>query len=202
MALHKAGRLEKKPDISWFTTGLRFTKLRRQEEWLRKYPSNTVKYTLKYLQEAFKKAFKYGGFPKFKSKFRDTPSFTIPQDVSIKNNRILIPKVGYMKIVRKGPDKYRHGEAKRATVKLVGDKWFVAIMYELPEPTIKDNGLAIGIDMNVGQIATSEGTIIQMPDTKSHELFRTKQEKGYYPHKLGRRRPRRSLGHSWKTDPE
>ena len=166
MALHKAGRLAKKPSIHQFSTSLRFTKLRRQEDWLQKYPSKPVKHTLKHLQDAFISAFKRGGFPKFKSKFRDTPSFTIPTYIQIKNNRILIPKVGYMKIVRKGVDKYRHGEARQATVKLAGDKWFVAIMYKLPEPALKDNGKAIGIDMNVGQIATSEGTIIQMPDTK------------------------------------
>ena len=164
--MFNAKRTDKKPNISWFNTGLRFTKFRKQEEWLQKYHCATVRHTLKYLQDAFKRAFKYGGFPKFKSKFRDTPSFTIPQDVSIKNNRILIPKVGYMKMVRKGEDKYQHGTAKSATVSNLRGKWFVAINYELPEPAIKDNGKAIGVDMNVGQIATSEGTIIQMPDTK------------------------------------
>ena len=170
MALFKAGRTDKKPNINRFNTGLRFTKFRKQEEWLQKYHSNTVRHTLKYLEDAFKRAFKYGGFPKFKSKFRDTPSFTIPIPPSIKNNRILIPKVGYMKMVRKGTDKYRHGEAKQATVKLVGDKWFVAILYKLPEPTIKDNGLAIGIDMNCNNISTSEGDILQIPDTKSLDI--------------------------------
>ena len=170
MALHKAGRMEKKPSISWFNTGLRFTKIRKQEVWLQKYHSMTVRYTLKHLQDAFKRAFKHGGFPKFKSKFRDTPSFTIPAYIQIKNNRILIPKVGYMKMVRKGEDKYQHGTAKRATVKLVGDKWFVAIMYKLPEPAVKDNGLAIGIDMNCNNIATSEGEIHYAPDTKSLDI--------------------------------
>ena len=155
MALFKAGRLDKKPSISWFSTGLRFTKFRQQEEWLQKYPHFPVKYTLKHLQEAFKKAFKEGGFPKFKSRFKNTPSFTIPQGVSIKHGRILIPKVGYMKMVRKGEDKYQYGVAKSATVSHKPGKWYVSINYELPEPLKQDNEKAIGIDMNVRQMATS-----------------------------------------------
>ena len=181
MALFNAKRTEKKPNISWFTTGLRFTKLRKQEEWLQKYPSATVRHTLKHLQDAFISAFKGGGFPKFKCRFKDTPSFIIPERVSIKNNRILIPKIGYMKITRKGVDKYKHGEVKQASIKLVGDKWYVAIMYELPEPTIKDNGLAIGIDMNTQNIATSEGDILQIPDTAKLE-----RRKKRYQRKLAR----------------
>ena len=86
-----------------------------------------------------------------------------------------------MKITRKGEDKYKHGVVKSATISLTLGKWYVSINYELPEPAVKDNGLAIGIDMNTQNIATSEGDILQIPDTAKLE-----RRKKRYQRKLTR----------------
>ena len=108
-------------------------------------------------------------------------AFTIPKsnptDLRIKNNRILIPKVGYMKITRKGVDKYKHGEVKQATVKLVGGKWYASLMYKLPEAVMVDNGLAVGIDMNCHNIATSDGQVIPVPDIKKLQARRKRYQR-------------------------
>ena len=55
--------------------------------------------------------------------------------------------------------------AKSATLKREGGKWYGVVAVKIPAPVREDNGHAIGIDMNLGQIATSDGAIIPAPDS-------------------------------------
>ena len=149
----KAG--EKPPSTSFFSLGKRFTELRRNIEWLPEYSFGVVRYTLKYQADAWKAFFKEGkGRPRFHSRHGSIPSFTIPEDVKIRDNKLYIPKVGYIEIRRKGGNPYPDGEPVKAVIQKRAGKWYAVICYRVNVPEIADNGVAAGIDRNCRQVAT------------------------------------------------
>ncbi len=127
-------------------------------------PSNTVRYTMKHLSEAYKRFFDGAGRPVWKRKFKDTPRFTVPGNIKIKGKKIYIPKLGWAKLTGKNP--YAGYKPKQATFKYEAGNWYVAILYEVPEqrpdrPDIPVN--PVGIDRNVGQVALSTGDMYALP---------------------------------------
>ena len=80
--------------VSYFSLSNEFTKLRSETPWLQELPSKPVRYTLKYQADAWKRAFKHGGFPRFKARWGDD-SVTLPQDVRIRGNKLLVPRLGW-----------------------------------------------------------------------------------------------------------
>ena len=152
-----------KPSVTFQGMGLEFTKLRNKTPWLQSLPCHPVRYTLKYQSDAWKRAFRgKGGFPNF-HKRRGDDSFTIPNDVKISGSYIYISRIGWIKLSRKGGNPYDGCKAVKATVKRVCGKWYCVVSYEVPEQPAIDNGLAVGVDMNTGQVAVSTGDILRMP---------------------------------------
>ena len=146
---------EKPPSVSFFSLGKRFTALRRNIDWLPEYSFHVVRYTLKYQADAWKAFFKEGkGRPRFHSRHGSIPSFTIPEDVKIRDNKLYIPKVGYIEIRRKGGNPYPDGEPVKAVIQKRAGKWYAVICYRVNVPEIADNGVAAGIDRNCRQVAT------------------------------------------------
>ncbi len=94
---------EQPPSVKYFfSLGKRFKELRDRTEWLPKYSFSVVRTTLKVQADAWKACFNQGrGKPKFRAKYRSTPSFAIPEAVKIKDGRLFIPELGYLKIRRK-----------------------------------------------------------------------------------------------------
>ena len=168
-----------KPKLSFFALGKRFTALRREVDWLPEYAFTSVRYTLKYQADAWKACFrrlkegKDAGFPRFKSRNGSTPSFTIPEAVKIKNGKLHIPKVGYLKLRRRGGNPYPDGKPVKAVVKQKLGKWYAVICYKVEAPELPDNGVSVGIDRNCGQYAytttTGEQGFLLKPDTKAEE---------------------------------
>ena len=201
--LYKAAKESggKLPSCSFFSLGKQFTALRRETLWLQELSYKIVRYTLKYQADAWTKFFKSlksgkkVGPPKFK-KWGNTESFTIPENVKIKNGKLFIPgtrehPIGWMKLHGNNP--YPDGVPKKATVKRMAGKWYVVVCYEVPYVEREDSGLVIGLDRNVGQIATSDGFIHRGPDMK-----RLERRKRRYQRKMARQREaarkRRKLG--------
>ena len=126
-----------------------------------------VRYSLKYLADAYLGFLKgERGYPRWQNRFRD-PSFTIPQDVKTDGDTLFVPRVGKLKIGRRGGNPYPDGEAVKAVVKRVGRRWYAVICYRVAEPQQEHNGHAIGVDRNVGQVADSDGEIHRMPDLQA-----------------------------------
>ena len=195
LARHKAGyeeakaKGEKSPSVSVFSLNNRFAELRREVPWLSDYSFKITRYTMKYQADAWKAAFKGGGFPRFKSRNNTTPSFTIPEDVKIKDGKIRILKIGWLAMRRKGEDPYTDGRPVKAVVRKVAGKWYVTVCYAVEAPEIVDTGVAAGVDMNVRQVAvaTTDGKteIIHAPDTgfldtkiKRNQRMMARQRKG------------------------
>ena len=126
--------------------------------------------TLKRLDEAFKGFFRRvktggAGFPRFKG-HRRFNSIGIDSGVQVDGGRIRVPGFGWMTVRRRGGDPYANGEPVSAVLKREGGKWTAVVCYRVPAVECSDNGHVVGVDMNAGQIATSDRQIFPAPDAR------------------------------------
>ena len=170
------------PSVSFQSMGVRFTALRRETPWLQRLPYALVRYVLKYQAEAWKRAFAGGGFPRFKAR-RGDDSFTIPQNVCVREDVLSVPKVGRVKLSRRGGNPHAGYPPVKATVKRVNGKWYCVVVYRVCAVARPDNGLALGVDMNCGQVAASTGDLLRLPD-----MARLQARKRRYQRMVARRR--------------
>ena len=161
-----------KPSVSFFSLGKRFTELRRETPWLQRLPFAPVRYALKYQADAWQRAFKGGGFPKFKARIGND-SFTLPDTVSLTPNGWLhIPKIGWVRLTRTGGNPYAEHKPIRAVVKQECGRWYCVVLYRVPAQARLAPGTSIGVDMNCGQVADSDGVIHRGPDIARLEARR------------------------------
>ena len=165
-----------KPGVSFFDLGKRFTALRRQTPWLAELPFAPVRHSLKYQAEAWKRAFTGGGFPKFKAR-RGDDSFTIPQDVKIRNGKLWVPKLGWFVLRRSGGNPHEGCKAVQAVVKRVLGRWYCTVCYEVPDTVRPHNGIAVGLDSNCGQVAASDGRVFRLPNTARLEARKRRYQR-------------------------
>ena len=148
----------------------------------------SVRYVLKYQADAFKRAFKDGGFPRFKSR-RGDDSVTIPEGVRIDGDKLYIPKLGWYRLRRRGGNPYEGTKPVRAVIRRELGKWYAIVCYAVPDTRTGPesplfNGHVIGLDMNVRQVTTSEGEIVRLP-----VLSRLEARKRRYQRMMARRKP-------------
>ncbi len=188
-ALHrKYPNSRRKPSLTFQSLGVEFTKLRRETPWLQALPYAPVRYALKYQADAWKRAFAHGGFPRFKARLGND-SFTIPGDEGITENGWLrVPKIGWVKLTRNGGNPHSGCKPIRAVVKRELGKWYCVVFYDVGEIERDDDGTAIGVDMNVGQVAVSDGRIFGMPDVSRLEVRRRRYQRVVARRKRGSRR--------------
>ena len=98
------------------------------------------------------------GHPRFKSRHGSTPSFTIPEAVTIRDDMINVPRVGRMRIRRKGGNPYPEGKPVKAVIRKIAGKWYVTVCHEVEAEERPDTGVSAGVDMNVRQVAVVDTT--------------------------------------------
>ena len=176
----------KRPQASYFSLGVEFTKLRHETEWMRELPANPVKHTLKYFADALKEAMVgKKGFPKPKSRAKTAPSFTIARDsgpfkikkLSRKYSLLRIPLVGWVKLTRRGGNPCENGEPKQVVLRHDGHRWRAFVFYEVGVGRRLDDGEILGVDMNMRQIATSDGHFYFLPDLEKKEKRRKRYQR-------------------------
>ena len=168
-----------RPQTSYFSLAVEFTRLRHQTEWMRELPANPVKHTLKYFADALKEAMQgKKGFPKPHSRNRHAPSFTLPskenfriKKQSNKYSLLRIPKVGWVTLTRRGCIPY-DGDPKQVVLRHDGHRWRAFVFYEVEVEKRPDDGEVLGVDMNVHQVATSDGHFYFLPDLEKKERRR------------------------------
>ena len=197
--------------VSFFTLGKRFTDLRNRPEdswvrraflgtpwgrryrdmdlsWLRDMPYAPLRYTAKYLADAYTRFFKAHaeakargralgrrksdgkpkGFPKYRSKFDRDDGFTIPASVRMDGDRLHIPKVGWVRL--EGGGLYRGHKPKQVRILKEGTedrpKWYAYVFHEVPAEQLKQPAWtgALGVDRNVGQATDSNNEVHAVPD--------------------------------------
>ena len=154
----------KPPSVSFFTLGKAYTQLRKATPWLQELPFAPIRYTLKYQADAWQRYFRgQGGRPRFKAR-RGDDRVTFPRDsFRIEGDTVRLARIGPMRLRRRGGNPYPDGVAKQVAVKRVGKRWHAVVCYEVEVGERTDDGRALGVDMNVGQVATSDGAILRMP---------------------------------------
>jgi transposase len=103
--------------------------------------------------------------------------FTVPDNVRIRDGCIAVPKVGDLRLRRRGGNPHPDGVPKQAVFKPEGGKWFCTVFYEVNVEARADDGSSIGVDRNVGQCALSTGEIIRLPDLSRLEARRRRYQR-------------------------
>ena len=125
--------------------------------WLREVNSQSLQGSLKNLDVSFKNFFKHkSGFPKFKSKHRKN-SFCVPQNVSISNEGLIIPK--FKEPIKMIIDRKFKGEIRQCTIsKTPTNEYFVSILVETDHVKFEKTGKEVGIDLGLKDfVITSDG---------------------------------------------
>lgn len=151
-------------NLSCIDLSLLLTKKKKEQEflWLSEAQAQSLQMSLRNLDNSYTSFFNNNGrFPKFKKK-SNTQSFQYPQKVKIEENKIYLPKIGWVDFYK---SRECFGKIKTVTVsKTPTGRHFVSILCDtgvaIPEKTeIKK---AVGIDLGIKTFAvTSDGEVFE-----------------------------------------
>jgi putative transposase len=162
-----------KKSLSYYDNANTLVELKKQDNiWLNEINSQSLQYSLKCIDISFKRFFKkISKFPKFKTK-KSKNSFTIPQHVKIKENKLFIPK--FKDGIKMITERTLEGKIKRATItKTPTNKYFVTILVEKEYIPKNKTNKSIGIDLGVTDfLITSDGSKV-----KNHRFLKSYQKK-------------------------
>ena len=174
--------------LSYHDLAGELTQLKQQPEtaWLREMDSQSLQQALRDLDSAYQHFFrrvkrgeKHKGFPRFKSRKRDTPRFRIPQRVVLHAEAVGVPKIGRIRAVVHRP---LEGVTKGATFKREPNgHWFVSIVTEQQAAPRTERPVQthVGVDVGLKSLAVySTGETIANPRwyrTQSRKLRRAQQ---------------------------
>ncbi len=117
------------------------------------------------------------GFPKFKSKKNEKQSFRLNGSISVKSDRVKLPRIGELRLMEKD---YIPADCKilSATVSKRAGKWFVSVQMETPDKEHSNaKNEVVGIDLGIKSLATcSDGTAYENPKTLKKNLKRLKRK--------------------------
>ena len=152
--------------------------------------------TLKRLDEAYKGFFQRAraggaGFPRFKGR-RHWNSIAVAEGVKVAGSRLRVPGFGWLAIRRRGGNPYPDGEARSAVLKREGGKWYAVICFAVSAPVPEDDGTVVGLDMNAGQVATSDGEVREAPGGARLEARKRRHQRRLARQKRGSRRRERT----------
>lgn len=139
-------------NLSCFALHSQLKDLKNECEWLKEVNSQSLQQSITNLDKAYTAFFKgQNSFPNFKKK-SNGGSFNIPQNVSLEDGKLVIPKF------KKGIDIVMHrqikGEIRQATIsRTPTGKYFVSILCETgeaikPKANIEEN-TTVGIDLGI-----------------------------------------------------
>jgi putative transposase len=162
-----AAYLGSKHNFSPFDLIKQLPELKKECEWLKEVNSQSLQQSIQNMDIAFKKFFKGAGFPKFKSKREGRQSFSVPQNIIVENDLLIIPKFKEgIEIILHRPIK---GTIKSATVSVTPTgKYFVSILVdtntEKPTKAPINESTTIGIDLGIKSfLVTSDDVEIENP---------------------------------------
>ncbi|HAC65655.1 MAG TPA: transposase [Cyanothece sp. UBA12306] len=123
-------------------------------EWLAEATAATLQQSLKNLEVAFNNFFeKRANFPKFKSK-RRKQSIRYPESCSIRNNKLKLPKIGFVKAKIYRDIKIK-GKIKSVTVsQTTTGKYFASLLFETDDLTVNKEPKISGIDLGLSSLVT------------------------------------------------
>lgn len=160
------------------------THLKKDYKWLSEVSSTALQQSIRHLDAAYQNFFrrvkqgKTPGFPKFKRK-SSNQSFTVPKDapstLAIKENKIQIPKLKFVKFKQ---DRKIQGRIVSATVsKTSSGKYYISLCcVDVPVEEFEKTGSVVGLDLGIKDFAiTSDGGKIENPKFLRKSENRIKQ---------------------------
>lgn len=116
------------------------------------------------------------GYPQFKRKGRDPGHFRACTPFQLTAARVQIPRIGHVVIM---PGDRGHAPPGRYTsVSIVeeGGHWFASVRVEVPEASVDDTRLVVGLDAGVRELAhLSDGTVFENPRALEKEAKRLRR---------------------------
>lgn len=155
-----------KHSYSAFDLVKQLPELKKECPWLKEVNSQSLQQSIQNMDIAFKKFFKGAGFPNFKKK-SNRGSFSIPQNVIVENDLLIIPK--FKEGIKMSLHRPTKGTIKSATISVTPTgKYFVSILCdtkeELPTKDPIKESTTIGVDLGIKDFAiTSEGEVFENP---------------------------------------
>ena len=170
------------------------TELKQTEKWLYDFDSQALQQALIHLKRAYINFFEgRAGFPKFKKRKDAGQSFAIPQRVRVENERVYVPKLGWVKIRQSQKIEF---PTKSATFKRTAvGHWFVTLVVEFDMPESKvpvREDQTVGFDMVLQPpnfLTGFDGT--SAPEISAPRFYRTRERK---LRRAQRKLSRRKLG--------
>ncbi|MGL4426140.1 MAG: RNA-guided endonuclease InsQ/TnpB family protein, partial [Cetobacterium sp.] len=136
------------------------TQLKKTElSWLSEVSNNVAKQAVKDACNSYKSFFKkQTGFPKFKSKKKVKPSFyNDTSKLKAKEFSVLIEKVGWVKTAEQVPIDIKYMNPR---ISFDGKYWYISLGIEKQNNTLELNGVSLGIDLGVKDLAViSDGKV-------------------------------------------
>ncbi len=186
--------LGSKHNFSTFDLIKQLPELKKECKWLKEVNSQSLQQAITNMDVAFKKFFKGAGFPKFKKK-SNGGSFSIPQNVIVEKDLLIIPKF------KEGINIVLHREIrgiiKSATISVTPTgKYFVSILCdtntEMPIKTPITESTTIGIDLGIKDfVITSEGEVFENPKNLRKAQSKLKYVQRKYSKNKGKRTKQR-----------
>lgn len=182
---------EPKPKINAYDWMKEFTPVKNQSEWMKKCSKWTPQTALLNLQQAYERFFKgLGAYPKRKKGNRD--SFTV-RDTKVGYNYIILPKVGKVRLKRKGYATDKEVAVSGITITREADRWFCSFYIKsqtkasatLPQLTNLSLEDIFGLDLGIKDLGiSSDGQVF--PNPKSYKKYQKRLAK--YQRKLARQK--------------
>jgi putative transposase len=156
---------KKKVKVSKSELQLQVKQLAEEYPWIKSVQSQVVQDPLVRLERSYKNFFRGEGFPKFAKK-GEYRSFTFPQGVMLRENKLFLPKFGELSFFS-GKRDLSTFTIKQGKVIKEPTGWFISLMGELDVYQLEKNDRKIGIDIGVANyIVTSEGEFVANPQIK------------------------------------
>lgn len=138
------------------------TQLKKSELiWLNEVSNNVAKQAVKDACNSYKRFFKgLSNKPKFKSKKKSKPSFyNDPIKLKVKDKKILIEKVGWIKINEEIPTKVRYSNPR---ITYDNKYWYISVGTEVDKKQEELTNVSLGIDLGLKDLAVcSDGKIFK-----------------------------------------
>lgn len=129
--------------------------------WYYEVSKCSPQYALRHLRRAWDDCFKkIKKPPKFKKKGK-ADSFTLDGSITVENNRIKVPRIGWLKTYERLPTDVK---PKSATISKRANKWFISFKIETEDTNIAPQNNPVSADLGLLRFATlSTGEEIHSP---------------------------------------
>lgn len=161
-------------------------KKRPETEWLNSISNRVPEQSIKDADRAFKRFFlgcRTGqkiGFPRRRAKYKTKPtfSFNVSTRNLIRGSRIIVPKIGTVKVAQRHFSAPDGGKHTRLTINYQGGQWWAGVLYEVPGMNPVANGNpSVGVDLGIAALATlSTGEKVDGPQAFRQEMKRLRRK--------------------------